>query len=90
MKKPKHLLYWGKFAIGGLLLAMLMGCVGVGVVDTGYVPGPYFDGFPGPGPDVAVFGGYGYGHYDHDAGNRGAASRGSIGHAESHGSPGRR
>jgi hypothetical protein len=87
MKTTKQLLFWGKCAVGGLLLAGLIGCV----ADVG--PGPYYDGpyYSGYyGPDVAVFGGYGYGHYDHDAGRRGAESRGAVGHAESHGSGGHR
>lgn len=64
-----------------LLLTFLLtlnGCVGV--VGPGY-DGPGYD----YGPDFWIFGGYGHGHWDRDAGRRGFESRGGISHGGFHG-----
>jgi len=66
-------------AQAGLLLVLvsgsLTGCVGV--EGSAYVGDDYVGGYV-PGPDVYVFGGYGRGHFDRDAGRRGAESRRAV------------
>jgi len=72
--------WWIRAACGGALLVSLTGCVGV--VGPGYYEGP---GFVDYGPEVTVFGGWGRGHFDRDAGRRGFESRGGAhGHFGGH------
>lgn len=74
MNKTKCLTGSITFALGGLLLAGMTGCLGVvgpGYVDV-YAPAPVVYV---PAPEVVVFGGFHRGGYDRDAGRRGHESR---------------
>jgi len=71
MNNPKFAVEGIKIGLGMALLAVLMGCVGVGYVDGGYGPPVVV-----PGPDVYFFGGiHERGHDVREYSHRGFESR---------------